>query len=384
MMPTESSLLSLLRASLHAVPANLPDDSDWGGILAEANVQAVAALAAKGLPIGFPEAQRKPWRDAEYAQIANFIRYAMVQDQLCQLFVEHDVKAVIVKGSAVAIYYPQPFLRTMGDIDLMVLPEQYPRAKKLMLEAGYHPSGAEGDRHIPFKKDGLTIELHYRFSYGELNIEDYILDGIQNAERASVEGHVFPMLPKLANGLVLRAHMRSHIRVGFGLRQMIDWMMYVERELDDAFWVGKFQTVAKEKKLDVLAVTATRLCQKYLGLPESITWCRDADEELCELLLESLLTSGNFGVKDNTGNHAQGVIINIRNEGLFPYLQRVGERDWALYRQHRWLRPFAWLHEGLVFFRKYIELRRKGKNVLLSNMSQSSERYELLKKLGLN
>jgi len=87
-------------------------------------------------------------------------------------------------------------------------------------------------------------------------------------------------------------------------------------------------------------------------------------------------------IKDSAGNHAQGVIINIRNEGLFPYLQRVGERDWVLYHRHRWLRPFAWLREGLVFFQKYVELLRKGKNVL-SKRSQSSDRYEMLKKLGL-
>ena len=66
----------------------------------------------------------------------------------------------------------------------------------------------------------------------------------------------------------------------------------------------------------------------------------------------------------------------------FPYLQRVGERDWELCHRHRWLSPFAWLREALVFFQKYVELLRKGKNVL-SKRSQSSDRYEMLKKLGL-
>ena len=382
MTPTESTVLSLLRASLHGLSAKVPADTDWDGVLAEANAQAVSALAAEGLPEDLSEEQRTDWRDAKCAQIANFVRYAMTQDELCQLFDAHDVKAVIVKGSAAAIYYPQPALRTMGDIDLVVLPEHYSRAKECLLEAGYRLSGAEADRHIAFKKDGVMIELHHRFSYDDLDIEDYIQPGIQSAERGTVEGHAFPMLPRLANGLVLLAHMRSHIRVGLGLRQMIDWMMYVERELDDAFWASEFQAAAKAKKLDVLAITATRLCQEYLGLPESVTWCAGADEELCEVLLESLLASGNFGVKDSAGNHAQGIGINIRNEGLFPYLQRVGERDWVLYHRHRWLRPFAWLREGLVFFQKYVELLRKGKNVL-SKRSQSSDRYEMLKKLGL-
>ena len=284
MTPAESALLSLLCASLHGLSAKVPADTDWDGVLAEANAQAVSALTAEGLP----EEQQTAWRDAKYARIANFVRYAMTQDELCRLLAAHDVKAVIVKGSAAAIYYPQPALRTMGDIDLVVLPEHYSRAKECLLEAGYRLSGAEADRHIAFKKDGVMIELHHRFSYDDLNIEDYIHSGIQSAERGTVEGHVFPILPRLANGLVLLAHMRSHIRVGLGLRQMIDWMMYVERELDDVFWASEFQAAAKAKKLDVLAITATRLCQKYLGLPERITWCAEADEALCKVLLESL------------------------------------------------------------------------------------------------
>lgn len=381
MTKTESALLSLLRTSLHGVPAEFPAETDWGCVLAEAKVQTVSALAAEGLPAELPKEQQKAWRDAKYAQIANFIPYAMTQDQLCRLLAEHDVKAVIVKGSAAAIYYPQPALRSMGDIDLVVLPEHYSRAKECLLEAGYQCSRPETDRHITFKKDGVTIELHHRFSYIDLDIEDYIQPGIQNAVRGTVEGHPFPMLPRLANGLVLLAHMRRHIRVGLGLRQMIDWMMYVERELDDVFWASEFQAAAKAKKLDVLAITATRLCQKYLGLPERITWCAEADEALCKVLLESLLASGNFGAKDSAGNHAQGIGVNIHNEGLFPYLQRVGERDWKLYHRHHWLKPFAWLHEGLVFLRKYIELRRQGKNVL-SDVQRSGDRNEMLKKLG--
>ena len=186
MTPAESALLSLLCASLHDLSAKLPADTDWDGVLAGANVQAVSALAAEGLPEDLSEEQQTDWRDAKYARIANFVRYAMAQDELCQLFDAHDIKAVVVKGTAAAIYYPQPALRTMGDIDLVVLPEHYSRAKEVLLEAGYQLSGAEADRHIAFKKDGVMIELHHRFSYEDLNIEDFVQSGIQNAERGTV------------------------------------------------------------------------------------------------------------------------------------------------------------------------------------------------------
>lgn len=382
MKQSEANLLALLRASFREESAAFDADADWAAVLGEAKMQTVTALAAKGLPETLSKDQREPWKNAEYAQLANYVRYMIAQDELCRLFAEHDLPMCILKGSAAAIYYPQPSRRAMGDIDLLVLPERFEDARALMQGAGYTSDGDETERHIGFQKNGVKFELHHHFSYIDLDVEAMIRDGLDHVETGSVDGHEFPMLPRLANGIVLLAHMREHLRCGLGLRQVIDWMMYVEKALDDSFWSREFFAVAKEKNLDTLAITATRVCQMYLGLPESITWCAEADDELCDLLVESILSSGNFGRKNATGHLAGGVAINIRREGLFPYLQRVGERDWKLYHRHRWLRPFAWLREGFVFLKKYIEIRRRKKPVF-SEMAQSRQRYELLQKLNL-
>lgn len=383
MKQTESTLLALLRAALYGTPAELQADTDWAAVLSEANAQTVTALAAKALPDTLTEAQRQPWKNAQYAQLANYVRYLAAQDELCRIFEAARIPMVILKGSAAAFYYPQPSLRMMGDIDFLVPEEAFSHAHELLLQAGYSCHGEEGNRHTAYKKNGVEFEMHRRFSYHSLDIESYITDGLHHAESGMIDGHAFPMLPRLANGLVLLGHMREHLRVGLGLRQVIDWMMYVERELDDAFWRDTFCAVAKEKNLDTLAITTTRLCQKYLGLSERLTWCAGADDALCELLLENLFRSGNFGKKNSSGNLVQGVMVNIRREGLFPYLQRIGERDWELYHQHRWLKPFAWLHEGFVFLQKYLELRRKKKPVLTEARS-SDDRYEMLKKLNID
>ena len=383
MKQTESTLLALLRTSLYGIPAELQADTDWAAVLSEANAQTVTALAAKALPDTLTEAQRQPWKNAQYAQLANYVRYLAAQDELCRLFESAQLPMVILKGSAAAFYYPQPSLRMMGDIDFLIPSDQEKLAKELLQDSGYQFSSEGNERHVTYKKNGVDYEMHRRFSYRDLDIEKYVSSGLNNPEYGKIDDHVFPMLPRLANGLVLLAHMRRHLRVGLGLRQVIDWMMYVERELDDAFWRDTFCAVAKEKNLDTLAITTTRLCQKYLGLSERLTWCAGADDALCELLLENLFRSGNFGKKNSSGNLVQGVMVNIRREGLFPYLQRIGERDWELYHQHRWLKPFAWLHEGFVFLQKYLELRRKKKPVLTEARS-SEDRYEMLKKLNID
>ena len=188
-----------------------------------------------------------------------------------------------------------PFFLDQGDVDFLVPQERFEEAASLMEKNGYRQF-SEGKRHAEFMKDGVEFELHHRFSQEDLDIEDVVIVGMNHRVWAAVGDHGFPMLPRLSNGLVLLDHLRHHLKDGLGLRQVLDWMMYVNRELDDEFWEKEFGPVTKEKGLDTLAVTVTRMCQIRLGLPETVTWCSDADEELCEELLANLFSSGNFGV----------------------------------------------------------------------------------------
>ena len=196
---------------------------------------------------------------------------------------------------------------------------KFEEAAELMEKNGYllsHPSSSENPRHLGYTKNGVRFELHHHFSQDDLDIDDVLIDGLNHRVWASGGNYRFPMLPRLSNGLVLLDHLRHHLKTGLGLRLVIDWMMYVNAEVDDSFWETEFGVVAKEKGLDTLAKTVTRMCQLWLGLPETITWCADADEKLCGQLLDALFSSGNFGRKSGEQEHVEAVGARIRNIGL--------------------------------------------------------------------
>ena len=227
----------------------------------------------------------------------------------------------------------------------------------------------------------MIFELHHHFS-NEVNIEDYLIEGLKHPVTASIDGHEFPMLPKLANGLVLLDHMRQHLRSGLGLRQVIDWMMYVYRNLDDDFWNLEFMEVTKEKDMYILAITATRMCQLYLGLPETTTWCKSADDKLCEQLIECLLVSGNFGRKNAQGNSVETVSTSIKQKGLFCWLQYAGEYNWEAYHKHHRLKPFCWFYQIFRYAKQGLKTGR-NKEQLKGDLERSKDRYDLLKKLNI-
>ena len=356
---TEQTLLNLISESLwkDEQATDIPSE-----VVSEAEHQTVAGLI----------------QPASYQQIAYYIRYTYEEQELIQLLEGHGIPLVILKGAAAAVYYPVPSRRSFGDIDFLVSPERFADAMEL-LEANGYIRGEDNERHIAYDKGGIHFEMHRRYSYEGIDIERYVLDGLAHREKGRIDEHEFPMLPPLANGLVLLVHVRQHLQSGLGLRQVIDWMMYCYRELDDEFWRDHFRSVTEEAKLTTLAITATALCQKYLGLTTDITWCRDADEGLVDELLDSLLISGNFGRKQGLGNNVESVTIAIRREGLFRYLQRVGEHNWKAYHRHPGLRPFCWLYQVFRYIKK--GMRRIGH--VRSDLVHGNSRYKLLKKLGI-
>ena len=376
---TERVLLDRIKSALFNTPGGSLEGVDWNAVFAEAKAQTVLALVAQAVPA----VERHLWMKSEYRQIANFYRVLYAQAELLKLFAEKDLPLAILKGTAAAVYYPVPSRRAMGDIDFIVPQERFEQARELMERAGYTPIHEEpgGFRHIGYEKNRNTFELHCRFSSEMVDIEKYVIDGLRHRETGEIEEYAFPMLPRLANGLVLVAHIRQHLQSGLGLRQIIDWMMYVDKELDDAFWQEQFRAAAEETGLDTLAIVLTRLCQKYLGLRESITWCAGADEALCDELLNELLSSGNFGKKQGIGAQVETVMTAIRGKGLFPYLQYAGKYNWAAYQKHEWLAPFCWMYQILHYVRQLPKLLHR-KRKLRGDLDRSKERYQLLQKLG--
>lgn len=381
-------LLELIKQSQFGDGNPFPvENCDWDIVYSEAINQSVIGLIAPEVPADVRKTDVK-WQKAQDRQFAHSIRYFYAENELTQLLDNAEIPFVILKCTSAAIYYNHPDRRSMGDIDFLISQDEYERALTLLSNNGYERENeSHNSRHIGFTKNGLLYECHHHFSRDDIDNEAYIIEGLKQREYAVIESNVigsfkFPMLPRLSNGLVLLDHMRRHLQSGLGLRQIIDWMMYVNKELSDEFWDKEFSHVVREKGLERFAKVATKMCQKYLGLPDSITWCNDADEKLCEKLLELLFESGNFGRKKGRGNTVETVQTQIRQFGLFRWLQRAGEHNWRAYKKHHWLKPLCWLYQIFRYAKQGFKSGRSY-NQLSADLENGNNRYELLKDLGV-
>lgn len=346
------SVFALLQAALFDSSLKMEDTVAWSEIALELAVQCVLAIPADKIELlELTDAEKKEYIWAVMGNISFWNSIMYEQQEITDLLWKASIPAAVLKGSAAAIYYPVPDYRCMGDIDLIVLPETFDKACALLEQAGYIHDNSLNDRHESFQKNGIHIELHRYFAF--LNdkeeadyLDNLIYEGIHRTERKKLGEYSFLMLPRLENGLVLLSHISQHLEGGLGLRQIIDWMLYVNSELDDQFWQDSFCSAAENIGLKKLALVTTRMCQIYLGLTEEITWCRQAEEALCEELMLFIMNHGNFGRKDEGSSKTISVLYYMRNPFKFlKVLQRIGCKTWELLRKYPWLKPFAWVYQ---------------------------------------
>ena len=378
----QQALLELLKASLFGEKPYFPEDVDWDAVLQEAKDQAVVALAAPAVL----EQESAKWQSSVARNTANFLNLLNEQTKLIQLFDANGIPLVILKGFAAAMYYPTPLRRSMGDIDFIVPSEHFERARVILDENGYEYKKDYGDdRDYRYTMHGVVFELHHRYSDKNWDIEPLICEGFSDIAIQELYHHSFSVFPTMINGLILLDHIRHHLYVGLGIRQIIDWMMFVHTSLNnDSVWKNNFLPIVHEAGLETFAVTVTKMCKLWFGLPDDITWCDSAENDTAEQLMEMVFDFGNFGVKGLAEQHSvESMMMDISRYGLFGFLQKAGESNWKAYHRHRFLRPFAWLYQSFrLVFKGVSALFRGERNKLESDHATKTVQFH--KKLGIN
>ena len=372
----------LLKASLFY--GNSVELDNWQSVFTEMKEQAVAALPGEWLK-KYPIAPE--WSKYCFLQQGQWIRVMHVQSQLLDLLETHNIPSVIIKGAAAAMYYPHPTLRSMGDVDILVKRCDQDRAAELLESNGYtltHDKEHVG-HHYNYSKDKISIELHKKLFVIDDNDEELLAmfeNGIDHREWKTVESYGIPVLPPVFNGLVLIFHINQHIREGLGLRQIIDWMMYVRSLSSENY--EELISLLRATGMEQLALVTTAMCKKYLGLDVFVPGCDNVDDKLCDNFMTYIMEKGNFGNKSFQKDRTAIFLLFSDNIGnFFKRLQFGGLSRWKVAKKYKLLKPFAWIYQ--LFRGTGILMKDKiGFNELMEQKKKGLEQRKLIEALGLS
>jgi len=228
--------------------------------------------------------------------------------ELCLLMESNHITNIVVKGQTLGALYPNPMLRTIGDIDFYIPAKHFEKARKLIEKSWkVEIEESESKMHVSFRYESVEFEMH-RF------LREFPNKGMQKAFNKlidsyppypiEVEGMDVPTLMPTINVFYTFLHLYHHfIRMGVALRQLCDLTMLLhyhrdnidrkllQRTLDDFGFTKAFRAIG------------TILIEK-LGLPQDefplpIT---DTDKRYGERALQLILKHGNWGQYER-GSH---------------------------------------------------------------------------------
>ena len=203
--------------------------------------------------------------------------------------------------------------------------------------------------------------MHHHFSSQGYCIDDILEKAINNREYRDLDGYKVPIFPDLENGLVLLGHLNQHLTYNLlGLRQIIDWEMYIHKAMNNDLWENEFMPLIIKLDLEKLAINTIQMCIKYCGLPNNLNM--DLQLEDCTTdYISIIFETGNFGRKaqDSTENKTDRRIMstmyNIKREGFFRYFNRIGLNYWELCKKFSFLKLFAWVYGISRTYKKAIK-----------------------------
>lgn len=363
-----NDIFSLIRATLWG--CSVPEmDKKAYEMLVKHSIDALAAPILSQLDLS--DELKKEWKTSIMQQIVYNTQCSYIQKNL-----PITVPYVILKGSSAAQYYPFPEYRLAGDIDIMTKREDFDQAYQELLSDGF-VIHKQLEREVGFVKNGVMVELHRYFA--SLNdpkqakyMDDLIIENINPS-------HV---LPDDINGVVLLEHISQHLERGLGLRQIIDWMMFVDKCLPDEKWPS-FENYAKAIDLHSLAIIATKMCELYLGLPHR-EWCSQGNEKLCKQLMDYILACGNFGIvrSENIGTGENVFYFGSTPKSLFALLQSRGLENWKATQRYAVLRPFAWIYQIIRYIKRGLE-REDAPTELIKDHKAARQRIKMFEALGV-
>lgn len=352
-MTTESVLFALLRKEIcgETVSQNIIDQIS-AQMLEElyslSHLHDLSHLVGHALSelgvLGQNETSKK-FQEAFVNAVSRYVRMTHELYSVCSTLEAAGIPHMPLKGSLIRNWYPEPWMRTCTDIDVLVKKQDVEKAAEILCEKMSYMQNKVATCDISlFTPIGVHLELHFDLIEDAVSqIQGQILGRIWDVAEP-VKGFSYQYkMPDEWFRFYHIAHMAKHVTSGgCGIRPFLDLWIMDRKVMQD--WQNQTALLA-EGKLTAFARVAKELSEHWFS--------QTAVNEPGQMLADFVLSGGKHG-KD-------------KNKLMVKQVRRGGRLQYALYRifkpysslkqmypileKHRWLMPFCQIHRwlGIIF-----------------------------------
>jgi hypothetical protein len=317
-----------------------------------------------------------------------------VQSAILQKLKDADIPCAVIKGSTVSVNYPEPMIRTLGDIDILVNVSDYEKAIELLCGNEYEDESSENHQfHYKYTTQDVAVEIHKSVTeysnneYGE-KVKSFMNNALDDIKIKQIDEFSFPSLVDKYQAATLLLHTQRHFYENrLPIRMLCDWAMFVE-SVPKEDWDNIVYPFISAMELNSLCDGLCAVCAEYLGTDCIEKVKGNVDEETKCVMIEEFLNCGVIKDEDTWSKSvasdysqkrkiAKGKVIPF-----FMLLNDIARHEFKLSQKSLMFLPFCWTIIGF----RYIFRRISGKRgrVSFKAFNETAERKELLiEKLNL-
>lgn len=273
--------------------------------------------------------------------------------KLCAALEQAEIPFIPLKGSVLRQYYPEPWMRTSCDIDVLVKEADLKRAIACLTD-GLHYRYETQNRHDVslFTQQGQHIELHYTLlEDGAVNSALVVMDTVwDTAIKRGGYTYCYEMPDEMFYFYHI-AHMAKHFveTGGCGIRPFLDiWVLNHRIDFDRE----KRDKLLSDGGLGVFAKQAELLSEVWFGNAEHT--------EITKQMEGYILRGGVYGTNTNRVVVQQqkkgGKVRYVLSKIFIPY--DVIKFHYPILQKHKWLTPI-------------MEVRRWGKLIFCGHLKRT-------------
>ncbi len=316
------------------------------------------------------------------AQVVAVYRYEQLNFELqrvADLFEKAEIQFLPLKGSVLRHYYPEPWMRTSSDIDILVREADLERAMELLKTEFGYTEALKTRCDVAFNTpNGQHVELHFDLIDDRFANDAHLI--LQNVwDYASIkDGYKFWHV--LSDDMFYYyhiAHMSKHFEQGgCGIRTFVD-----------LFILDNMREVDKNKREELLARgNMLKFAQGSSALAR-VWFGGDEHNELTCCMEHYILNGGTFGSYQNrvtVQQQKKGGKKHYALSRIFPD-KAFMKRNFTYTEKHGWLLPVAYVHRmfAILFKGNAASSLRELKTNSTVSSEQSDEARQMLDQLGL-
>ncbi len=331
------------------------------------DVTHIVGLALANNGIQNADSIGREFKNSIFSLMYRYENVKFASENVCNALEEAKIPYIPLKGEVIRKLYPQEWMRTGCDIDILIHESDVDAAAKFITcELGYREDGRGTHDVQLLSPDGVCVELHFRLieERQSLNFTN-VLDRAWDYARPTEGGKYRYELSDDMLYFYHVAHMAKHfVQGGCGLRSFIDlWLLNQSKNLQ----TPQIRSLLEEGGLSKFEHQAYSLSRVWFS--------GDEHSEATAAMENFIMSGGQFGTSFNymlLEQHKSGGRLKYFASRIFIPFEDL-KRQYSTVNKYPFLAPFFQISRlfSLIFgarkkFRKYSTeklIKDKGKGI---------------------